>query len=152
MKENNEIEKIEKQSYDLPSIDLTQNDLPDLNTATELPIDLGGSYWTPESAGESKRVFFIEIKSQKVQSFNDPNDIIDLDCVVMAEQDSEGVLKTIFNGSRRLVGALEQYVESGMIKNGTPLKITYHGKRKNKTNSNSSDNWSIRPLIININQ
>ena len=31
-----------------------------------------------------------------------------------------------------------------------PLKITYMGKKKNKTNNFQSDNWSVRPLRLNL--
>ena len=49
------------------AVDLTKN-LPDLSKANELPVDLSGNYWTPESQGETKRLFFVEIKPQKVLS------------------------------------------------------------------------------------
>ena len=42
------------------------------------------------------------------------------------------------------------YVESGTIKHGTMLKITFLGKRKNKTNANFSDNWSVKPMRIDL--
>ena len=66
------------------------------------------------------------------------------------ERKADGTVQTITNGSRRLVGILEQYIENGALKKGTPLKITYMGKRKNKTNNFQSDNWSVKPLLINL--
>ena len=77
-------------------------------------------------------------------------ELIDLDCVIFAEQNENGDLTTTMNGSVRLVGALQPYFEDGIIKKGTMLKITYMGRKKNKTNANSSDNWSIKPLRINL--
>ena len=46
---------------------------------------------------------------------------------------------------KRLVGALEMQD----IKSGTPLQVTYLGKRKNSTNQYQSDYWSIKKLRIN---
>lgn len=131
------------------AVDLSQN-LPDLSKANELPVDLSGNYWTPEAAGELKRLFFVEIKPQKVLSANGTGELIDLDCAVFLEQTADGSVSTLINGSRRLVGVLEQYVDAGAIKQGTPLQITYNGKKRNKSNAFSSDNWSIKPLIIQI--
>ncbi len=130
------------------AVDLTQN-LPDLSKANELPVDLSGNYWTPENQGETKRLFFVEIKPQKVLSANGTGELIDLDCAVFLEQTPNGIA-TVTNGSRRLVGVLEQYVDAGAIKQGTPLQITYNGKKRNKSNAFSSDNWSIKPLLIQI--
>ena len=41
-------------------------------------------------------------------------------------------------------------LENGSLKSGMPLKITYMGKKKNKTNNFQSDNWSVRPLRLNL--
>lgn len=130
------------------SVDITQS-VPSLENAQELPLDLCGSYWTPEEPGESKRVYFIEIKTQKVLSM-ETGELTDLDCACFLEPKENGEAQTISNGSRRLVGILEEYYQSGFITKGTPLKITYNGKRRNKTNSFMSDNWSIKPLRINV--
>lgn len=123
--------------------------LPNLDDAQELPVDLCGSYWTPEDAGESKRLFFVEVKPQKVISATNPDELIYLDCAVFIEN-KDGEVQTVINGSRRLVGAIEQCIDSGRISKGSPISVTYMGKRKNKTNGFSSDNWSIKPLIIKL--
>lgn len=148
MKEN-ELVVSSESPFEVQTVDLSGN-LPSLKDAQELPIDLCGNYWTPEMPGDFKRVFFVEIKPQKVLSAQGTGELIDLDCAVFAEQNEEGALLTVTNGSRRLVGILEQYVNDGIVKRGTPLKITFMGKRKNKTNSYSSDNWSVKPLRINL--
>lgn len=146
-----EIAKRNENALQIANADITNSSgLPDLQLAKELPIDLSGNYWTPENTGESKRMFFVEIKPQQVLSSSGTGELIDLECATFLEQDKDGNVKTIVNGSRRLVGILEQYVLNNTIRQGTPLLITYLGKRKNKTNSFMSDNWSIRPLIINI--
>lgn len=141
----------EKESpFEVVTADLSRNELPSLKEAQELPIDLCGNYWTPEIPGEFKRMFFVEIKSQKVLSATGNGELIDLDCATFLEQTEDGTIQTVTNGSRRLVGILEQYVDNGLIRNGTPLKITYMGKRKNKTNTFQSDNWSVKPLRIDL--
>lgn len=136
-------------AFEIQTADLS-TDLPSLDDAKELPIDLCGNYWTPEHAGEFKKMFFVDIKPQKVLSATNPDELIDLDCATFLEKLKDGTVQTVTNGSRRLVGILEQYIGNGSLKRGTALKITYMGKRKNKTNNFQSDNWSIRPLSINL--
>ena len=148
MEANKGLVRQESNVLQVMAVDLTKN-LPDLSKANELPVDLSGNYWTPESPGETKRLFFVEIKPQKVLSANGTGELIDLDCAVFLEQTATGI-STVTNGSRRLVGVLESYVDAGQIKQGTPLQITYNGKKKNKSNGFQSDNWSIKPLIIQI--
>ena len=149
--DNNEKDLIlreQESSLDVQTIDLS-GDIPSLKEAKELPVDLCGNYWSPVNPGEFKKVIFLDIKPQKVLSQSN-GELIDLDCVIFAEQNENGDLTTTINGSVRLVGALQPYFEDGIIKKGTMLKITYMGRKKNKTNANSSDNWSIKPLRINL--
>lgn len=142
--------KEQESSFEIQAADLNKSDLPSLEDAQELPVDLCGNYWTPEYAGEFKKMFFVEIKPQKVLSATNPSELIDLDCATFLERSDDGIVQTVTNGSRRLVGILEQYIENGSLKSGVPLKITYMGKRKNKTNNFQSDNWSVKPLRINL--
>lgn len=140
----------QESSFAIQTADLSNSDLPSLEDAQELPIDLCGNYWTPEHPGEFRKMFFVDIKPQKVLSATNPDELIDLDCATFLERSEDGTVQTVTNGSRRLVGILEQYIENGSLKSGTPLKITYMGKRKNKTNNFQSDNWSVKPLRINL--
>ena len=149
-KENGLVIKESESSLDIQTVDLNSGNIPSLKDAQELPIDLCGNYWTPEMPGEYKKVIFLEIKPQKVLSAQGNGEVIDLDCAIFAEQNENGDLVTLMNGSRRLVGILEPYIANGTIRHGTLLKITFMGKRKNKTNSYSSDNWSIKPIRINL--
>lgn len=142
--------KEQESSFEIQTADLSTSDLPSLEDAQELPVDLCGNYWTPEHAGEFKKMFFVEIKPQKVLSATGTGELIDLDCATFLEQTEDGTIQTVTNGSRRLVGILEQYVSNGIIRNGTPLKITYMGKHKNKTNNFTSDSWSVKPLRMAI--
>ena len=131
------------------SVDIEGN-LPSLADATALPISLNFSYWTPdEKGGETKRVYFLEVRAEKVQSINS-QETIDLECAIFIEQLADGSIQQIGNGSKRLVGPLMNAVDNGLVKQGTPLEIKHLGKKKNKSNSFFSDDWSIKPLIINI--
>lgn len=121
--------------------------LPNLADAKVIPADLTSEYWTPTKEGEFKLCFFQEIKSSTYTD-EQTGETIELPCVVMIEQTNTGDLKTIRNGSKRLVASLEDAVNDGKIRQGTPLKIEYLGKQKNSTNSYQSDRWSVKPLLI----
>lgn len=132
-------------SIPMESIDINKG-FPDLTNAQEVPMDLMSDYWTPEKAGESKKVFFDSIRERLVRDQQDPNVLIELPCAYFFEPDTEGKAKTISNGSKRLVGVIEAFG----IQRGTPLLITYLGKKKNASNQYHSDQWSVKPLILNI--
>lgn len=121
--------------------------LPNLQDAKVIPADLTSEYWTPTNIGESKLGFFQEIK-HSTYTDEQTGETIELPCIVLLEQTSEGVLKSVRNGSKRLVASLEDALNSGKIKQGTPLKLEYLGKQKNTTNSFQSDRWSIKPLLV----
>lgn len=128
----------------LPTVDLmSMKEMPNLSEADVLPLDLSSEYWTPLNAGEAKRLLFVKIEETMVQDINDPSILLNLPCAFFLEQANDGI-KQIRNGSRRLVAALENLTQ------GTPLLVTYRGKIRNKTNSFSSDNWSIKPLILKV--
>lgn len=136
----------QQQSIPLQVIDLTASNVPDLDGAQEIPFDLMADYWTPEMKNESKRVYFDCIKVREVRDQQDPTITIPLSCAYFFEKEKDKPVKTISNGSKRLVGLLEDL----SIPRGTPLLITYLGKKKNATNTFSSDNWSVRPLVIKL--
>ncbi|OWP86652.1 hypothetical protein BWK60_07680 [Flavobacterium covae] len=141
---NTEIVKTENKAL-VQSFDLSK-ELPNLEDAKVLPMDLSSEYWTPETPGESKLCFFQEIK---LSTYTDTNtgETIDLPCVILLEQ-KDKVLKTIRNGSKRLVASIEDAITQGKVAQGSPLKIEFLGKEKNSTNANKSDRWSIKPLLI----
>lgn len=125
-------------------VNLDSGTIPDLQDAKEIPFDLMSDYWTPEKEGESKRLVFDSIRTRLVKDIQS-DDTIELDCAFFFEQ-TNGQIKTVCNGSKRLVGVIESY----KIQRGTALLITYMGKKRNKSNSFFSDIWSVRPLIINV--
>ena len=59
MKAEKELTIREKESiFEIQTADLSKDNLPSLDDAQELPIDLCGNYWSPEKAGEFKKIFF----------------------------------------------------------------------------------------------
>lgn len=118
--------------------------IPTLDSAQVAPVDLMSDYWTPERPGEFKRLFFMRIGTRNVLDQQDQSKIIPLDCAFFMENVG-GELRSVSNGSKRLVGALEA-IEA---QQGMPFEIRYLGKKKNRNNQFSSDNWSIKPLVIN---
>lgn len=131
-----------QQKFELVNLD--SGVLPDLSDAKEIPFDLMSDYWTPDKEGESKRLIFDSIRTRLVRDMQ-TDDTLELDCAFFFEQ-VNGQVKTVCNGSKRLVGVIESY----KIQRGTALLITYMGKKRNKSNSFLSDIWSVRPLIINV--
>lgn len=140
------MENVKKTSSEIQSYNLLE-ELPNLQGAKILPIDLTSEYWTPEKEGETKLCFFQDIKSS---SYTDEQtgETIELPCIIFLEQKENGELKTFRNGSKRLVASLQSAMNSGKIVAGTPLRIEYLGKQKNSTNAFKSDIWSVKPLII----
>ncbi len=113
-----------------------------LDTATVSAVDLVVEYWSPENAGDKRRCFFYGFRNETVMSPDNGNEIDLLTAVFVRRENGNNVF--FKNSSRRLTGVLE----SLNIAQGTPLEITYLGKKRNKTNAFTSDTWSIRPLII----
>lgn len=118
--------------------------LPDLDKAETYPYDLMADYWTPESKLESKRVFFDRISKRQVLD-QQTGEVMELECAFFVEV-IKGDAKSVSNGSKRLVGA----IQANQIQRGTPLLITYLGKKKNATNAYQSDSWSLKVLKITI--
>jgi len=134
---------IEQNSNGLVLVDMN-GQLPDLAEAEVMPFDLMADYWTPEKSMESKRVIFTKIDSRMVLD-QQSQDLIELECAFFIESTKEGA-RTVSNGSKRLVGSLQ----ANGIQPGTPLLITYLGKKSNRTNAFKSDNWSVKPLRLAI--
>jgi len=117
-------------------------DFPNLEDASVLPMDLMSTYWTPETPGESKNVVFSHIDDSELID-PDSGEIKMLRTAHFFEQ-KNGEISSVRNASKRLVGA----IESSKIVRGTPLRISYLGKKKNVNNAFKSDDWSVKPLLI----
>ncbi len=131
---------------------LAINNLPDLSSATEEPIELGYLYWTPVNIGEYKRGVVIGIENSYYDKVDDKTGEVtelELPCVIFAEQKPDGTWIKISNGSKRLVAVIEQCLKTGSIIAGqTPIQIKYTGKKKNSTNGFSSDTFEVKPLLF----
>lgn len=122
-------------------------ELPNLHQLEASPRELSSEYWTPETEGEYKVGVVLEIKAEFYES--DSGDQVELPCVIMLAQNEDGSFNTVRNGSKRLVATIENAVDNGALVLGqTPVRITFTGEAKNKTNSYRSARWSVKPLII----
>ena len=104
-------------------------------------VDLNQEYWSPQAEGETRRGVFWMIVPRTCTD-TETGEMVELECAVLLFKQPDGKHGSFANGSKRLVGM----IESNSIKQGTPLEITYKGKKKNKTNQNSSDHWSVVTL------
>lgn len=128
----------------IPLQKVTIANISALDSATVMPVDLMSNYWTPEKPGESKRVIFDRFDNTLVLSSDGTGELIELECAFFFIKEGDTV-KRISNGSKRLVGSLQ----AAKVTNMMALEITYLGKKQNANNAFKSDNWSVKPLIIN---
>jgi hypothetical protein len=135
------------QDTHFPTVDLTSGRLPDLSTAQVFPVDLVSEYFSPTTEGESIRCIFFKIDTATAadQQTGDP---IDLECVFFAVPDEKGNARIFRNGSRQLVGTIVDGLRQGRIATGSPLEITWKGKRKAKQGNKFYDSWSVVALIL----
>lgn len=142
--------KIEKNGQQLTT------KLPNLHEKQPEPIGLVAEYWTPISEGETKRVFVAGVRNDIYE--DEVRGSIELPCAIMLEQQSDGSIKAVKNGAKRLVAAIENAINAGDIvtigqyqedENLTPtgLEIVFTGKQKNKNNGYMSDRFEIRRLL-----
>ena len=110
----------------------------DLATLEVASVDLSQEYWTPEKEGDRKRMIFAGVSERVVLDQKTGEEIL-LPCAVFIVPGADGEHKTIVNGSKRLVAVFE----NGSVANGTPVQVTFTGKKKNRTNGNMSDTWSV---------
>lgn len=114
--------------------------IPNLEEFEVASVDLSYEYWTPEKDGEARRLFFMGVESMDVPDHQDPEKNVSLDCAVFFQPDSKGDHKTVVNGSVRLKSIVEK------LDAQTPVQVTYRGKKKNRSNGNMSDQWSVVTL------
>ena len=119
------------------------NTLPDLSKCEVEPIELVGDYWSPESEGEKKRVFFYDFSTQNVIE-NATGEERDL-AIVRFIEPVKGEYRLIRNGSARLVGQFEQMART--LSQGDAFEITYLGKKKTTTGK-FADSWSVKRIIL----
>lgn len=119
-------------------------ELPDLSQAQAAPLPINGEYWSPKEAGEKRRMFFKEIRVDKVVD-QKSGDLVDLLVVYFVEV-VNGRKQIVRQGGARLASVFENFVECGSIKPGMAFEITYLGLSRT-TNGNNIGKWSIVPLV-----
>lgn len=135
---------MENQTSLIPNIEVFGGNLPDLGEAIAAPLELTGEYWSPEHEGESRRMFFNEIRTEKAADMQSGENVELPVAYFVQVRDGKNII--VRQASRRLTAVFEAF--AGRIEPGTPFEITYLGKRKNKTNPYMSDHWSIKPLSV----
>lgn len=117
--------------------------LPDLSQAVAAPLPINGEYWSPQEVGEKKRLFFKEIRMDKVVDKNS-GELIDIPVVYFVEL-VNGRKQIVRQGGARLVSVFEPFVEAGTIMPGMAFEIVYLGLSRT-VNGNNIAKWSIIPL------
>lgn len=114
-------------------------DIPGLENHVQESIDLAPEYWSPEGEGEKKRMYYMGIQPHVVPDQKNKEQNVELSCAVFVEIVAD-VPRTVINGSVRLVSIVSA------LQAQTPVEVTYRGKKKNRTNGNSSAQWSVVTL------
>ena len=112
--------------------------LTDLSTAKPIGLNLSASYWSPANVGDTKRLYFVEIKTI-LHVNDDTGEAKDLPTAVFVDPSTKEV---IHQGSARLVAIFQRENPAPL----TPFQITYKGKVKNSTNQFSSDACDVNNL------
>jgi hypothetical protein len=122
--------------------------LPNLHEAKLSFRELSSEYWTPENEGDYRVGVLLNINEEPYED-EKTGETVMLPCIIFLSQNQDGTFKTIKNGSKRLVATMESNLESGEIElETTPIRITFNGKKKNKTNGFNSDTWSVKPILL----
>jgi hypothetical protein len=127
----------------------TLDSLPNLHEKKVSSLEFSNVYWTPQKEGEYKVGIIVDIRMQTFPDANDATKDKDLLCIMMIAQNEDLSVTQISNGSKKLVSVIQECIENGsIVVEKTPIKITYLGKKKNKTNAYNSDNWSVKPIVL----
>lgn len=126
-----------------PVVDLdTAKELPDLDNAEVMPMELSSEYWEPQGEGEVKRVVFSHIEDSSMPKRDAPGEFTLVPTAFFYEKRDDSIV-LIRQASKMLVAA----IQNNAVRRGTPLMIVYTGKKKFK-NGNLGDSWSVKPLLI----
>ena len=111
-----------------------------LEAAKPTGLNLSATYWSPVNVGETKRLYYVEIKPMN-HTNEETGETKTLNTAVFVDPQTREV---IHQGSARLVGIFERELPQPL----TPFQITYRGKVKNSTNAYSSDSWEVYHLAL----
>ena len=118
-------------------------EIPDLSQATPAPLPINGEYWSPDIAGEKKRLVYQEIRMDSVID-RQTGEPIEIPIVYFVEP-IDGRKQIVRQGGARLASVFQSYVNAGRILPGMAFEITYLGLARTK-NGNNICKWSIVPL------
>ena len=121
----------------IPNADAFEGQMP-------APLEISSEYWSPKEKGEKRRMFFMELRSEKSIDEQSGQDI-DL-LVAYFVEPVDGRKRVVRQASRRLTAVFENFQKT--IRPGMAFEITYLGKERNATNSFMSDRWAIVPLKV----
>ena len=117
-------------------------DLATIEQAVRQDINAIPAYWSPEAEGEVKRAIFLKvIPEMDIPDFNDPEQTVKKDCVLLLEY-KEGRGQLIICAASRLVSFFGNHGEAQRS-----YEIVFVGRQKNKTNSNASNHFEVYPLV-----
>ena len=126
-----------------PVVDLdTATELPNLEDAEVMPLELSSEYWEPGVEGEVKKVVFSHIEDASMPKRDAPGEFALVPTAFFYEQ-RDGSIVLIRQASKMLVAS----IQNNAVRRGTPMQIIYTGKKKFK-NGNMGDTWSVKPLLI----
>ncbi|WP_278844693.1 hypothetical protein [Alistipes communis] len=128
----------------IPNADAFEGQMPDLSKAQPAPLEISSEYWSPKEKGEKRRMFFMDLRSEKSIDEQSGQDI-DL-LVAYFVEPVDGRKRVVRQASRRLTAVFENFQKT--IRPGMAFEITYLGKERNATNSFMSDRWAIVPLKV----
>ena len=127
---------------------VTFKNLPNLHESQVSERELSSTYWSPENEGEYKVGVVIDLTEEDYVN-ESTSEVVKLPSIIMLSQEIDGSFNTIRNSSKRLVATLEKAINDGeVVLQKTPVRITFKGKEKNKTNSYMSDRWSVKPINL----
>lgn len=133
---------------------ISVKNLPSLEQATESLISLTPIYLDVDEmqAGDKFRGFYIGISTREHEVENKSTGELEtktLETVQIVNKEGDEFI-TYESAASMLVSTLKQQEESGKIKPyETALVFKFLGKKRNKTNANSSARWDVRILEFN---
>ena len=98
-------------------------ELPDLSQAIPAPLPINGEYWSPSSIGESKRMFFKELRMETVIDAKSGQDV-ELQVAYFVEPVEGKKPRIIRQGGIRLTSVFDSFVKAGRIVPGMAFEIT----------------------------
>lgn len=137
---------------------ITVQNVASLNDAEEAPIPFNAEYLSVQGmqAGTKIRCIFLRVYTSErfVEDRNSEKremKIKNVECVqFLCSEDGKAVVRE--NAGKMLVGKMKELVKQGILEPAkTALSLEFKGLQPNKTNSNLSAQWDIRPLLIKSN-